>query len=52
MKKTQFILLVAFAIGFVTIGFAQRRPHGVVPIKNGFESFLLTTSKKFRKQFQ
>ena len=36
MKKTQFILLVAFAIGFVTLGFAQRRPHGVVPIKNGF----------------
>ena len=36
MKKTQFILLVAFAIGFVTIGFAQKRPHGVVAIKNGF----------------
>jgi len=36
MKKTQFILLVAFAIGFVTLGFAQRRPHGVVAIKNGF----------------
>ena len=36
MKKTQFILLVAFAIGFVTLGFAQRRPHGTVPIRNGF----------------
>mgnify|MGYP001821183752 CR=1 FL=1 len=36
MKKTQFILLVAFALGFVTLGFAQRRPHGVVPIRNGF----------------
>jgi len=36
MKKTQFILLVAFSIGFVTLGFAQKRPHGTVPIRNGF----------------
>ena len=35
MKKTQFILLVAFALGFVTENFAQKRPHGTVAIRNG-----------------
>ncbi|MFD2822536.1 hypothetical protein ACFS5M_02570 [Lacinutrix iliipiscaria] len=35
MKKTQFIILVVLLIGFVTVSHAQRRPHGIVPIKNG-----------------
>ncbi|MCK7589498.1 PorT family protein [Subsaxibacter sp. CAU 1640] len=36
MQIRKHILLVAISIGFVTTVFSQRRPHGVVNIKNGF----------------
>lgn len=36
MQIRQFILLVACIAGFVTTAHSQRRPHGVVNIRNGF----------------
>ncbi|WP_223032350.1 hypothetical protein [Hanstruepera marina] len=35
MQFIRLILLVAISIGFVTTGYAQRRPHGTIPIVNG-----------------